>query len=309
MLAKSGTRALGAVISKYKHLSNMGYNTFTKCFESYVCPVLDYSSEVWGSVMGQKIDAVQNKAMRVFLGVHKFAANQMLDGDMGWYPSKLRRKISMLRLWNRLLKMNNIRLPKLIFEREFQLNGKWCQTIRNILKEINMEEFYDGKQICNLDICKTKLKEKHHEAWRKLANKKSKLKIYTQIKVNFGVEKHILLNLTRNERSILSQLRCSILPLQIEIGRFTNQKKEERLCPICNSGNIETECHFLFDCSYYEEERNSFFNSIDVKINDMESQILFLNELFKIHPRKLAKYCSKIMQSRKGAVFKTNPLS
>ena len=82
--------------------------------------------------MGQKIDAVQNKAMRVFLGVHKFAANQMLDGDMGWYPSKLRRKISMLRLWNRLLKMNNIRLPKLIFEREFQLNGKWCQTIRNI---------------------------------------------------------------------------------------------------------------------------------------------------------------------------------
>ena len=96
MLAKAGTRALGAVISKYKNINNMGYKTFTKCFESYVCPVLDYSSEIWGYVNAPKIDTVQNKAMRVFLGVHKFAANQMLDGDMGWYPSKLRRQFSML---------------------------------------------------------------------------------------------------------------------------------------------------------------------------------------------------------------------
>ena len=66
-----------------------------------------------------KIDAVQNKAMRVFLGVHKFAANQMLDGDMGWCPSKLGRQISMPTFWNCLLKMNNTRLPKIIFDWDF----------------------------------------------------------------------------------------------------------------------------------------------------------------------------------------------
>ena len=84
----------------------------------------------------------------------------------------------------------------------------------------------------------------------KLANKKSKLKLYLSIKKEFGLEKHIELNLSRNERSILSQLRCSILPIQIELGRFNNLKVEERICPICNSGSVEMECHFLCECSY-----------------------------------------------------------
>ena len=123
------------------------------------------------------------------------------------------------------------------------------------------------------------------------------------------MEKHILLNRSRNERSVLSQLRCSILPIQIQIGRFTNHKIEERICPICKSGDIETECHFLFDCPYYENERKNFYNSIDVKIDEAENYVIFLTELFKIYPSKLAKYCSKIIQCRKNAIFKNNPLS
>ena len=47
----------------------MGYKTFTKCFESYVCPVLNYRSEAQGYMNAPKIETVQNKAMKVFLGV------------------------------------------------------------------------------------------------------------------------------------------------------------------------------------------------------------------------------------------------
>ena len=101
----------------------MGHKTYTKCYESYVCPVLDYSSETWGYINATKIDSVQNKAMRVFLGVHRYAANQMLEGDMGWFPSKTRRKINMLRFWNHLINMNGERLPQNLFIYEYDHNG------------------------------------------------------------------------------------------------------------------------------------------------------------------------------------------
>ena len=134
MLAKSGTRALGAVIPKNKHLSTMGYTTFTKCFESYVCAVLDYSSDVWGFVTGQKIDAVQNEAMRVFFRGLQVCSQSNVIWRQGVVPIKATETNINAQFFYRLLKMNITKLPKLIFEREYQLNGKWCQAKRNMLK-------------------------------------------------------------------------------------------------------------------------------------------------------------------------------
>ena len=309
MLAKSGSRALGAVIAKYKNLNNMGHKTYTKCYESYVCPVLDYSSETWGYINATKIDSVQNKSMRVFLGVHRYAANQMLEGDMGWAPSKIRRKISLLRFWNHLIVMKRERLTKMLFNYEFMHNGFWCQAVKKIFKEINLEILYDTKQTCDLIKCKQILMEKYNDEWKKLASRKSKLKLYLSIKKDFGLENHVKLNLSRNERSVLSQLRCSILPIQIEIGRFNNLKIEERLCPICNTGSIETEYHFLFECPKYQNSREDFYRQLNINANDYTNLNALLNDLFKYHPRKLSKYCSKLLYIRKASQFNTTPLS
>lgn len=304
MLSKSGSRALGAVIARYKNLDNMGHKTFTKCYEAYVCPVLDYSSEIWGYINASKMDSVQNKGMRVFLGVHRYAANQMIEGDMGWFPSKIRRKINMLRFWNHLSAMKSERLPKKLFIHEYDQNGVWCQHVKKIFIEIGLEHLYQNKQVCDLKTCENLLHENYKQEWVKLANKKSKLKLYLSIKKEFGLEKHIELNLSRNERSILSQLRCSILPIQIELGRFNNLKVEERICPICNSGSVETECHFLFECSKYETNREEFYTQIDISVNDYDNHLTLLKELFKNHPRKLAKYCSKLLYIRKNSQLK-----
>ena len=66
-------------------------------FMSGVAPILDYSSVVWGYPEIPKIDTVQYRAMRIFLGVHKHAPNLAVAGDMGWTTGRVRR------LWNRLI--------------------------------------------------------------------------------------------------------------------------------------------------------------------------------------------------------------
>ena len=48
VLAESGSRALGSIISKFKTFTNVTYNCFTKLYNSRVVPILDYASEIWG---------------------------------------------------------------------------------------------------------------------------------------------------------------------------------------------------------------------------------------------------------------------
>ena len=63
-LARSGSRALGQLISKTKANYDLDYKSFTKLFNACVVPVLDYGSGSWGTGSEcKKIDDVQNWAI------------------------------------------------------------------------------------------------------------------------------------------------------------------------------------------------------------------------------------------------------
>ena len=116
VLANSGGRALGAIYSKYKSNKGFGYDTYTKLFNSGVASILDYGSCIWGYGTFDNINAVQNRALRLFLGVHRFTSNLGINGDMGWVPSKIRRYVNIIRYWNRLINMDDTRLTKKVFQ-------------------------------------------------------------------------------------------------------------------------------------------------------------------------------------------------
>ena len=65
---------------------------------------------------------------------------------------------------------------------------------------------------------------------------------------------------------MLSKMRVSAHKLAIESGRYTRIKtpKRERLCTVCNSGEIEDEEpreeHFLLNCNAYTSIRHVFFD-------------------------------------------------
>ena len=60
------------------------FNTYTKLYNSNVCSILDYASEIWGFVEAKACNQIQNRAIRYILGVHKFCLIPALNGDMGW---------------------------------------------------------------------------------------------------------------------------------------------------------------------------------------------------------------------------------
>ena len=96
----------------------------------------------------------------------------------------------------------------------------------------------------------------------------------------------MLFNLNRSERSILAQFRCGILPLRIETGRYVGEKPEERLCKVCQSGQIENELHFLFNCVLYNDFRNNLLSAINQKDSFvLLSDVKKLKHLMNNYPR------------------------
>ena len=85
---------------------------------------------VWGYLQYNKADTIQNRSMRTFLGVHRFAPVLGMEGDMAWMKLQFKRWLEILRLWNRLVLMNDERLTKSVFEYDYSqaLEGEknWC---------------------------------------------------------------------------------------------------------------------------------------------------------------------------------------
>ena len=307
-LSKAGSRALGAIINKMKNSQCMGYEAYTKCIESCLFPILDYGSEIIGYTKSPKLEQVENRAARSFLGVHRFSAKAAVCGDIGWTPNSVRQKLNMLRYWNRLLVMKDERLTKLAFNINYEQANEcdnWCHYVRQILVEIQCEELYLNKESCDLKHCKILLLELFDQRWQRDVFWKPKLRFYRQLKPNICVEKYVQLNIPQRQRSLLAQLRFGILPLRIETGRYINLKPEERLCQQCDTDDTEDEMHFLFSCPLYVNERNNFLTEIyNVCPHAANLSNLDLLKLcFEMYVRKLGRYIDVICQKRKDNIY------
>ena len=115
------------------------------------------------------------------------------------------------------------------------------------------------------------------------------------------VASHLCCNMPKYERSLISQLRLGILPLRIETGRYSNLDVKDRTCLICNTNSVESEEHFLFDCTFYATERSIFETGLNCNFIDLSTVEKF-KLIFK-HPYKLAKYVKTAIEKRKNKLY------
>ena len=82
-----------------------------------------------------------------------------------------------------------------------------------------------------------------------------KLDSYCKYKTDFEYEAYLDKISNDKLRICLTQLRLSSHCLEIEVGRYTNVQRENRLCKLCNQNSIESEYHFVLCCSRYRDIR------------------------------------------------------
>ena len=97
------------------------------------------------------------------------------------------------------------------------------------------------------------------QAWHNTITNSSKYITYSVYKKQFILEKYMDL-LSLKYRISLSKLRLSSHKLQVEIGRYAqnNVSRNQRVCSLCNSGDIEDEYHFIIVCPVYTHFRSLY---------------------------------------------------
>ena len=88
---------------------------------------------------------------------------------------------------------------------------------------------------------------------------------------------------------MLSNIRMSSHKLELETGGYKNIERENRLCKSCNMKKIETEEHFLLECTAYNHHRKMFntelysISGIGLKKLGIEAiKIIFLQDNISI---------------------------
>ena len=309
-LVESASRATGAIIAKFKDLQNVHFTIFSKLYETGVIPILEYASEIWGFAKHHNCDQVQYKAIRYFLGVHRFTPVAGLIGDIGWVNTRDRRRTCIIKYWNKLVKMKSSRLTKKVFNWDFQISSSsnnWNSYVNKILNSVNMLSSFYQKKLININEYKNRLQINAKTQWLDELRSKPKLRTYMTFKDDIYTENYVKSFMPRRPRSLLAQLHLGVLPLHIETGRFKNIKDnvtikyrtvsvEERKCLVCKLYLVEDEIHFVCTCIKYRNERLNFFKEVSAKnvlFNSMDCKEKFIY-LIKCESILLATFIEKI---------------
>ena len=115
-VANSASRALGLLITKFKTAGGLPFSTFTKLYNSTVLSVINYGASIWGCRRFSCVKAVQNRALRFFLVVGRYAPNAAVNGDSGWDSIYLTLWRCVMNQWCRIKLMDQSRLNCRIYQ-------------------------------------------------------------------------------------------------------------------------------------------------------------------------------------------------
>ena len=68
------------------------------------------------------------------------------------------------------------------------------------------------------------------------------------------------MDLSNNVAEFIFKLKAGSLPLEVETQRYLNVPRENRICKICNTGQVEDIFHFCFVCPSLKEERDDLMS-------------------------------------------------
>ena len=120
----------------------------------------------------------------------------------------------------------------------------------------------------------TEMREKYLSFWRHSLENSKKLEFYKTFKDEYSTSDYLYQLRHYDERNNFVKFKISNHKLMIEHGRYQidHLPKENRLCALCNSHQVEDEIHFLFQCNKYLVQRQAFINQSNRIIPDFDKK-------------------------------------
>ena len=221
------------------------------------------------------IEKINVKLCKYLLGVGKRTTNAAVRGELGRYPLLINLTTHSFKYWMKisLLPIESLVRKSYLESMMTVLDMKkqsWASCMYTILNQLNMQELWELQGNFSgttySQPFKSSLEKMYATQWKTYISRENvpnKLCTYAEFKQDFKIENYIL-SLPLKARRNFTKLRISAHRLAIETGRYSKPKtpREERLCVLCNKSEVEDERHMLMECTFYDDERTLFIQSI-----------------------------------------------
>ena len=223
----------------------------------------------------------------------------MVLGELGRGPIILEMKIRMLRYWNKLLdplsSKLNCKFYKFLYHLHHQghFPSPWLLYIEKLLNDTGFCNIWIRQEMSestwlNVNI-EQRLLDQYIKKWRSDVDIGVKCYNYRLFKNEF-MFKNYLIDLPDSLKYIVCRFRTVNHKLPLETGRYTRIPRNERICKMCNSGQLGDELHFCLECPALKELRIRFLPAIIYKKTNVINFGCILNIKNKITLVNLAKF-------------------
>ncbi len=281
-------------IKAYYAMSNLLYaanitnvKNYLMLFDALVRPILTYGCEIWGVDLLQKkkpskflsgqhhmlgCEKVEIKLYKFILGVPTGTSNIGVRTELLRFPIRHFISSQILKFYYRLKLGCTNQLINRFFKNLHELHHNPFSEFLTLLTNAGTDlSTPNNLRSIPKTVNKTisDLQNRIYDRWDEEILDNKKLSVYAAIKDSYDIDRYTTAINDRHLRKYLTCLRLGCHSLQIEVGRYKNIPREKRMCTLCNSQNIEDECHFLLTCPLYSTLRDELFNSLLLSNIDM----------------------------------------
>ena len=304
--ANKALRPLLCVISRFK----IPVKLSIKLFHTFISPILLYNAENWAILSDKeidkfnsntildttsrsKIDLIHRKLLKFILGVSKSSPNLAIYGDTGEVPVSLKSYRLALNFWHRVSNLPDKYLVKKALLENIELRTNWIITVEKLINRFNLADKIGNhehfKKVAIYETDKT-----YNKYWKTelVRGDVSRLTFYREIKDEFKIENYLHIE-DFESRKAIAKIRCSAHSLEIEKGRHRNIPRIERICKLCDKGEVESEQHFLLNCDKYDTLKRQH------EINECTNVLQLMKN---VQPEKLGKYLVEAVTLRENTL-------
>ena len=221
--------------------------------------IISYGASVWGCKRFSCVSAVQNRALRSFLGVGRYTPNAAVQGDTGWGSAYQKQRPCIMNQWCRIKNMEQSRLNHKIYRLSVNHGNfrhkNWAHRIKVMMENGNIGDIF-GQVSWNINKAyimrhiNEHIKTQENATWLneisrqevRRGNGPNKLRTYKLLKNNYAKETYVQILMQRTHRSAYVKFRMGIVPLLIETGRYERLEEENRLATLQRCSRVWRAC-------------------------------------------------------------------
>ncbi len=164
--------------------------------------------------------------------------------------------------------MDDSRLTKKVFLYDYNLcKENLCYEMKLIFGKVEQLDFLIIR-VCNIEQAEMKNINVVNDEWKTNLHINPKLRTYVLFKEKSCTENYVKYCMSRQQRSLIAQLRLDILAIHIETGIFRGTQLDDRICQLCDTQEVENEIHFVWKFNLYNDPRKTMCTTVEYKHTD-----------------------------------------